>query len=245
MNENKEQVEFLQWLSTNVEEFADKTPEEIVNTLNELYQTPEGQEQVVNLIKSFKDSKKKTSKFAKGGKLDYLVTKYQNGNPFKVKMNLKIKGQSPLNEDVETFEKGNKVKVSPKDKEELGRFTEYVVMPNGEQRQAIINELPFEEVVQPFLATVRTISPDKRDTIITQKYGPSPGGEFKLLYSNKGPIREHKDSELTLVQPNNIANRNKYVPIFEKEFSGREPDEDLRGYSIPIFDYRRNLKNKK
>lgn len=114
MNENKEQVEFLQWLSTNVEEFADKTPEEIVNTLNELYQTPEGQEQVVNLIKSFKDSKKKNSKFAKGGKLDYLVTKYQNGNPFKVKMNLKIKGQSPLannieGDDILSYKSGNEV----------------------------------------------------------------------------------------------------------------------------------------
>lgn len=114
MKENKEQVEFLQWLSTNVKEFVDKTPEEIVNTLNELYQTPEGQEQVINLIKSFKDSKKKASKFAKGGKLDYLVTKYQNGNPFKVKMNLKIKGQSPLvnnmeNDNILSYKSGSEI----------------------------------------------------------------------------------------------------------------------------------------
>ena len=188
MNENKEQVEFLQWLSTNVREFEDKTPEEIVNTLNELYQTPEGQEQVVNLIKSFKDSKKKASKFAKGGKLDYLVTKYQNGNPFKGKMNLKIKGKNPLNKDVETLEKGNKVHNPSKQRSSDANRREFykvdlykygpwsrvnpvtntssgVVLKDGISQETLPNGVGLRQITRNNITTTELVSPDKKDTL--------------------------------------------------------------------------------
>ena len=53
-------------------------------TLNKLSKTPEGQKQLETLIQEFKSENaaiqpEETGMFKKGGKLNYLVSKFQNG----------------------------------------------------------------------------------------------------------------------------------------------------------------------
>lgn len=69
-------IEFLQWLPTKVEEFKNKTPEEIASILNELSRTDEGKLQIERLVEEFTS---KSKLFKNGGKLDYLVEKLKKG----------------------------------------------------------------------------------------------------------------------------------------------------------------------
>lgn len=75
MNE-KELTRFVKWLPSNVDEFKDKTPEEIVIILNKLSQTEEGMSAISEFINQFK---KNSQMLKKGGKIDYLVEKYKGG----------------------------------------------------------------------------------------------------------------------------------------------------------------------
>lgn len=68
--EKQELAAFVEWLSSNVEEFKDKNPEEVVTMLNELSQTDEGVNVISNLINRFKE---RTQMFEQGGKLSFLV----------------------------------------------------------------------------------------------------------------------------------------------------------------------------
>ena len=74
--EEKELAAFIEWLPTQVEEFKDKSAEEIVATLNEVSKTEEGIKTIEELIKQFKG---KAGMFKQGGKLNLLVTKFQKG----------------------------------------------------------------------------------------------------------------------------------------------------------------------
>ena len=40
--EKQELIKFIEWLPLNVEEFKESSPEDIINTLNSLSQTEEG-----------------------------------------------------------------------------------------------------------------------------------------------------------------------------------------------------------
>lgn len=77
-------MEFIKWIPTRVKELQNKSPEEIAMTLNKLSKTPEGQKQLEALIQEFKSENaaiqpEETGMFKKGGKLNYLVSKFQNG----------------------------------------------------------------------------------------------------------------------------------------------------------------------
>ncbi len=77
-------IEFIKWIPTRVKELQNKSPEEIAMTLNKLSKTPEGQKQLETLIQEFKSENaaiqpEETGMFKKGGKLNYLVTKFKNG----------------------------------------------------------------------------------------------------------------------------------------------------------------------
>lgn len=77
-------MEFIKWIPTRVKELQNKSPEEIAMTLNKLSKTPEGQKQLETLIQEFKSENaaiqpEETGMFKKGGKLNYLVTKFKNG----------------------------------------------------------------------------------------------------------------------------------------------------------------------
>ena len=92
MNNDQQQtmVAFIQWLPQNVQQFegslpkdiidpiaAAQSPEEVVNVLNQLSQSQEGTQLVSVMFQAFQESQK-AGMFAKGGKLNYLVQKYQN-----------------------------------------------------------------------------------------------------------------------------------------------------------------------
>ena len=92
MNNDQQQtmMAFIQWLPQNVQQFegslpkdiidpiaAAQSPEEVVNVLNQLSQSQEGTQVVSVMFQAFQESQK-AGMFAKGGKLNYLVQKYQN-----------------------------------------------------------------------------------------------------------------------------------------------------------------------
>ena len=92
MNNEQEQTmaAFVQWLPQNIQQFEGslpkeiiepiataQSPEEVVNVLNQLSQSKEGNQVVSAMFQAFQESQK-AGMFAKGGKLDYLIQKYQN-----------------------------------------------------------------------------------------------------------------------------------------------------------------------
>ena len=92
MNNEQQQTmaAFVQWLPQNIQQFEGslpkeiiepiataQSPEEVVNVLNQLSQSKEGNQVVSAMFQAFQESRK-TGMFAKGGKLDYLIQKYQN-----------------------------------------------------------------------------------------------------------------------------------------------------------------------
>lgn len=92
MNNDQQQkmVAFMQWLPQNIQQFEGVVPEktvkaiasaqsveEVVVALNEFSQQQDGKKVIPQMIQAFQESQK-TGVFAKGGKLNYLVQKYQN-----------------------------------------------------------------------------------------------------------------------------------------------------------------------
>ena len=82
---------FIQWLPQNIKQFEGslpkeiiepiataQSPEEVVNVLNQLSQSQEGNQIVSTMFQAFQESQK-TGMFKKGGKLEQLLTKYQLG----------------------------------------------------------------------------------------------------------------------------------------------------------------------
>lgn len=65
--EQEELMQFVQWLPSKVEEFQNKTPEEIVGKLNELAQTEDGMNTISGLINQFKQEQS-AGMFKQGGK---------------------------------------------------------------------------------------------------------------------------------------------------------------------------------
>ena len=70
--EQEELMQFVQWLPSKVEEFQNKTPEEIVGKLNELAQTEDGMNTISGLINQFKQEQS-AGMFKQGGKLAILL----------------------------------------------------------------------------------------------------------------------------------------------------------------------------
>lgn len=93
MNNEQQQMmaAFIQWLPQNIQQFEGslpkeiiepiataQSPEEVVNVLNQLSQSQEGNQIVSTIFQAFQESQK-TGMFKKGGKLEQLLTKYQSG----------------------------------------------------------------------------------------------------------------------------------------------------------------------
>lgn len=70
--------EFIQWLPQNIEEFANKSPEEIITTINALSKSEDGVKMLQQLITTFQQSKSPNS-FKLGGKIEAAVVKFQKG----------------------------------------------------------------------------------------------------------------------------------------------------------------------
>ena len=77
--ENQEKLmQFVTWLGENVPELKGKAPEQIVETVNKLSASEQGQQMLQGLIKEFESSM--TGMFKKGGKLGYLLCLEKGGN---------------------------------------------------------------------------------------------------------------------------------------------------------------------
>ena len=99
MNNEQQQMmaAFVQWLPQNIKQFEGslpkeiiepiavaQSPEEVVNILNQLSQSQEGNQIVATMFQAFQKSQK-AGMFAKGGKLGQLLNKYQNGGSASLK----------------------------------------------------------------------------------------------------------------------------------------------------------------
>lgn len=74
MENQKEMVEFVKWIATNVKGFEKSTPEEIVTAINGMAQSEEGKKSLQELYTQFQASKKK---FQLGG-----IFKFDGGSKF-------------------------------------------------------------------------------------------------------------------------------------------------------------------
>ena len=72
---------FVEWLPKRVKEFANMAPEQIVEALNGMSKTPEGQKQVETLMQQFQQEMQNasTSQFKNGGKLHDFICKHAKG----------------------------------------------------------------------------------------------------------------------------------------------------------------------
>ena len=97
---------FIQWLPQNIKQFEEslpkeisepiataQSPEEVVNVLNQLSQSQEGNQIVSTMFQAFQESQK-TGMFKKGGKLEQLLNKYEPGGKIKTT----VKKRTDVNE---------------------------------------------------------------------------------------------------------------------------------------------------
>lgn len=108
---NEEQlIEFINWLPTAVPEFQDASPEQIVQTLNQLYESEEGQATLSQLFTAFQESKQagNSQMFKKGGKLDQLTQKAKKGKKMCCKKKEIVQG-GMVNKVAEKMQNGDKM----------------------------------------------------------------------------------------------------------------------------------------
>lgn len=172
--DNKELQEFIAWLPNNIEDFKGKTPEEVANILNDMSKTEDGMSAIEGMIATFKES---VMKYGLGDKIISLVNK--------------IRGKK------EPVVKGY---------EANDRYYEQVNDTDGSIIQDIYRRKGFDghTLIGPeIILTRRTISPDKKDTII---YSIIDKDINKLFNSN------NKDKR-------NKYNGIKFNQIFDDAFS--------------------------
>ena len=75
---DKKMLQFIEWLGANVPELKGQSPEQIMTAINQLAETPEGQQMLEGLVQQFESSS--AGMFKKGGKLDYLLCLKKGGN---------------------------------------------------------------------------------------------------------------------------------------------------------------------
>lgn len=80
-DQQKMLMAFVEWLPKRVKEFANMQPEQIVEALNGMSKTPEGQKQVEQLMQQFQQEMSGTQagQFKKGGKLWNFICKHATG----------------------------------------------------------------------------------------------------------------------------------------------------------------------
>ena len=153
-------MEFIKWIPTRVKELQNKSPEEIAMTLNKLSKTPEGQKQLETLIQEFKSENaaiqpEETGMFKKGGKLNYLVNKFQNGGTSEQrKSDLSVKKFH----GTDLFEYGPNSRKGPRG------YIDRPLVP-GVNKTILPNGVGLRQITRDNITTSELVSPDKRDTL--------------------------------------------------------------------------------
>lgn len=123
---NEEQlIEFVNWLPTAIPEFKDATPDQIVQALNQMSESDEGQQMLSQLINTFQQAKQSADSqmFKKGGKLAAFVSKYGKGGEMCCKKKAILQG-GMVNKVAEKMQDGGNFyrKWSPGDIKKLQMF---------------------------------------------------------------------------------------------------------------------------
>lgn len=108
---NEEQlIEFVNWLPTAVPEFQNASPDQIVQSLNQMAESEEGQQMLSQLVTAFQESKQtgNSQMFKKGGKMAAFVNKYGNGGCVSCKKKEILRG-GMVNKMAEKMQGGNKM----------------------------------------------------------------------------------------------------------------------------------------
>ena len=108
---NEEQlIEFVNWLPTAVPEFQNATPDQIVQSLNQMAESEEGQQMISQLFTAFQESKQagNSQMFKKGGKMAAFVNKYGNGGCVSCKKKEILQG-GMVNKMAEKMQDGDKM----------------------------------------------------------------------------------------------------------------------------------------
>ena len=155
---NKEDLtQFIEWLPVNINEFKDKTPDEVVTILNKLAQTEEGLNEISGLISQFKQ--KQMFKF--GGKLGQLINKFQQGGKSDQRKSDKVRKNF---HGVSLFEYGpNKYKTA--------RGTLVRDLKPGVHQETLPNGIGLRQITRNNTTTSELVSPDKRDTLYINDAG--------------------------------------------------------------------------
>ena len=155
---NKEDLtQFIEWLPVNINEFKDKTPDEVVTILNKLAQTEEGLNEISGLISQFKQ--KQMFKF--GGKLGQLINKFQQGGKSDQRKSDKVRKNF---HGVSLFEYGpNKYKTA--------RGTLVRDLKPGVHQETLSNGIGLRQITRNNTTTSELVSPDKRDTLYINDAG--------------------------------------------------------------------------
>lgn len=150
--EKQELAAFVEWLPSNVEEFKNKNPKEIVTILNEMSKTDEGINIISELINQFKET---TQMFKTGGKLDLLVSKFKNGGESKQRAS--DMGRKKFH-GIDLFQYGpNSYKTS------VG-YRARSLKP-GVHQETLPNGVGLRQITRNNITTTELVSPDKRDTL--------------------------------------------------------------------------------
>ena len=133
---NEEQlIEFVNWLPSVVPEFKDATPDQIVQALNQMSESDEGQQMLSQLINTFQQAKQSADSqmFKKGGKLAAFVSKYGKGGEMCCKKKAILQG-GMVNKVAEKMQDGGKTRLDKKLNEILrteGDKISYRNVPEG------------------------------------------------------------------------------------------------------------------
>lgn len=151
MNE-QELTQFVEWLPSNINEFKDKTSEEIVSILNEMSQTEEGMNTISNLITQFKQSKQS---FKRGGKIDYIINKFQSGGKTEQRLSDRHR---------DNFYGVSLYKYGPSRYKTADGFI-WRNLPSGVNQSVLPNGVGLKQITRNNITTTELVSPDKRDTL--------------------------------------------------------------------------------
>lgn len=144
---------FIKWLPTKIKEFQNKSPEEITEALNILSKTEEGQIQLRALVEEFKQSSE-TSLFKKGGKLNYLVEKFQKGGK-----------QRQSDKSIKEFHGVDLFKYGPNSRQRINNTFDGTPIPSGSNSKTLPNGVGMRQISRKNITTTELVSPDKRDTL--------------------------------------------------------------------------------
>lgn len=184
MNE-QELAQFIEWLPSNISEFKNKTPDEVVTILNKLAQTEEGMNEISDLINQFKQ--KQIFKF--GGKLGLNITKFQDGGK---------SGQRHSDFGIKKFHGVDLFKYGPNSNKTSTGYR-YRSLKPGTHQEVLPNGVGLRQITKDNIINTELVSPDKRDTLYIHD---GIGGRVDSNIDDSGFL-----GMLGLKQPTPVSNR--------------------------------------